>query len=850
MSYSKIKPMLLGTPVVLLGIFLIASCTTGQKRGTPAPAPATTSMTTPAEPVVSSRLVPGPNDPRIAYVTARLMEQFHYTLRPLDTEMSKRFFDSYVDSLDPRHEDFLQTDLDEFSIYRTNLDKLTTGGEGAADLTPAFAIYKRYLQRLEEHDAYAQSLIKQDRFKFNTDDWIALDRRHSPFPKNMEEAEKLWAQQLKFEYLQDKLTKELVGPNGQVLTNGQVTKLTKAQTTTILDGLSHHYDWNLHNYTNWDGTDVLQAYLNGLTHAYDPHSDYFNPEHAQDFSITMNLSLFGIGAQLMEDDGYCTINRLVPGGPAEKSKKLHEKDRIMAVAQGTNAPVDVVDMDLGKVVQMIRGPKATEVRLTISPDSDRALRKVVSLVRDEIKLDDQAAKAKLIDLPDAKGGTTRLGVIDLPSFYAPVPTGDTDGQATPRFTSVDVAKLVNKLKDEGVDGIILDIRSNPGGSLDEAVKLTGLFITNGPVVLARAPDGSVNIDADTDPGILYSGPLAVMINRYSASASEIAAAALQDYDRALIVGDSSSFGKGTVQSLNSLDRLVWPATPTATNNPGVVKITIRKFYRVSGGSTQFKGVVPDIILPDPLDHQPDIESEATLDNPLPWDTIPSSTYTKFNMVQQYVPILSKLSSVRVATNQDFNYIRDDIAELEKMHSDKGITLNEHDAIKERQDNQIRLRAREAERASRPPVPIKIYDITLADADKPGLPAPSYYPGVLETNFDDPTTITFKPAISDSGTNYSADDKAVAAGMGLNLATGTFKNGLNSETNFVSTTVSADKNERATITINTFANSTVTVSKGTVKVKNLPDLDPLLTETTKIMQDYIALMSQSNTLTKN
>ena len=727
MRYLKFTTFVLATPMVLLGFFFITSCATGQKAS-PLPDGTVAMLAAPSGPGV---LTPGPNDPRIAYVTARLLEQLHYTQQPLDTLLSERFFDEYVDSLDTRHENFLQSDLAEFSYFRTNLDSLTTGSGTTANLTPAFAIYQRFIERLLQHNAYALALLKQDHFKFNTDERIPIDRRHEPYPKDLDEAHKLWEQQLRFEYLQEKLSKELTNVNDVI-----EVSLPKTAATNITDFLTHHYLSNLHTYTNFDSTDVLQSYLEALSHAYDPHSDYFNLEHANDFAIQMNLSLFGIGAQLVEDDGFTTINKLIVGGPAEKSKKLTEKDRIVAVAQGTNPPVNVVDMELGKVVQLIRGPKATEVRLTISPESDRAARKIVTLVRDEIKLDDQAAKARLIELPDNKGGTTRVGVIDLPSFYAPVGVSASDSGgdgATPKYTSVDVSNLVVKLKQENVNGIVIDLRTDPGGSLEEAVKFTGLFIKEGPVVLARSPDGPISVDSDTDPGILYSGPLAVMINRYSASASEIAAAALQDYDRAIIVGDSSSFGKGTVQSLNPLRPFVWPATPTATNDPGVVKITIRKFYRVSGGSTQFKGVVSDIILPDPLDYQPDIESEATLDYPLPWDTIPSASYTKFGMAQQFVAALNKKSAARVATNQEFIYIKQDIAEMQKMQAGKSITLNEHEAIKERQDNHTREKARDAERDSRAPESLKVYDISLADAAKPGLPAPSYYPGMLETN---------------------------------------------------------------------------------------------------------------------
>jgi carboxyl-terminal processing protease len=669
------------------------------------------------------RLSPGPNDGRIAYVTAKLLENYHYLQQPLDKDMSAKFFDGYIETLDPRRENFLQADIDEFWHYRTNLDTLTIGAHGTADLTPAFEIYARFIQRLQQHDEFVQELLKQDKFKFNGNDRLMADRRHAPWPKDLDEAKELWREQVRYQYLQEKLGREISATN-----DNAAVPLPKNAAADIADTLAHHYRWSFHSATNADSTDVLQAYLEALAHAYDPHSDYMNTEHAQDFSINMSLALFGIGAQLVEDDGFCTINKVIPGGPAEKSKQVDQNDRIVAVAQSGKPPVDVVDMELGKVVQMIRGPKGTQVQLTISPAADHTARRVVTLTRDEVKLDDQdhQASAKLIETPDGHGGTNRIGVIDLPSFYATIPLSGNDN-STPTYTSTDVAKLIKKLKQEKVAGIILDLRNNPGGSLEEAVKFTGLFIKDGPVVLARSPDGNVSVDSDPDPSVLYDGPLAVMINRFSASAAEIAAAALQDYGRAIIVGDTSTHGKGTVQNLNSLRPFVWSADGAANNDPGTVKITIRKFYRVSGASTQLKGVVPDIILPDILNYSTDI-GETSLENPLPWDTIPSASYTKLNLVEPCLAALRQQSDARVATNQDFIYIQQDIAQFKKLQADKTVSLNEREQIKERLANQVRQKAREKEQAARRNSGLKIYDITVGDADKPGLP-----PALGQTN---------------------------------------------------------------------------------------------------------------------
>jgi carboxyl-terminal processing protease len=580
-----------------------------------------------------------------------------------------------------------------------------------ADLTPAFMIYQRYLERFQQHAVYVDELLKQDRFKFNTDEKIQLDRRHDPFPKDLAEARSLWRQHLRYDYLQEKLASEISN------TNDTFTVLLPANAgTNIIATLARHNRWSLRMMTNLDSSSVLSVYLNALAHAYDPHSDYLSAPRAQDFSIGMNLSLFGIGAQLNEDDGYCTIRSLVPGGPAAKSRQLKEKDRILAVAQGGKPPVDVVDMELEKVVQQIRGPKGTEVRLTISPAADRAARKVVTLIRDEIKLEDSEAKAQLVEMTDGHGGTNRLGIIDLPSFYAPMPVDPSStNRPTPKYTSADVAKLINRLKQEKVAGIVIDLRSNPGGSLEEAIKFTGLFIKEGPVVLARNPDGQVVVDSDTDEQQLYDGPLAVMVNRFSASASEIAAAALQDYGRALIVGDTSTHGKGTVQSMNPLK----PFFLGSTNDPGELKITIRKFYRVSGASTQFKGVVPDIVLPDVLNYDQQI-GETALDNALPWDTIEPVSYPKSNLVQPFLADLRARSDARIATNQDFLYVQEDIGQYQKLEADRTATLNEHEAIKERERIFQQNKKREAERSARPVSGLKVYEITVKNADQPGL----------------------------------------------------------------------------------------------------------------------------------
>ena len=758
--------------------------------------------------VPTTALAPGPNDGRIAYVTARLLEQNHYLRHPLDDDFSEKFLDRYLETLDPQHIHFTEGDLAEFETYRTNLDNLTLTRNGVADTTPAYKIFNRFRQRLDERVAYAQALLKTEKFEFNTDERTLLNRKDAPYPHDLNEAKALWRQRLRYEYLQEKLGRAGAKTNA-VATNNDAASATNSATASgavekkkteaeeIVDTLNRRYNRNVHMFNEWDNEDVLELYLTSLAHVYDPHSDYFNSRQAENFSIQMSLALFGIGAELTSEDGYCTIRKLVAGGPAFKSKLIKDKDRIVAVAQSNTPPVDVVDMGLNKVVQMIRGPKGTEVSLTLIPPDSSGPRRVVTLVRDEIKLEDQAAKAKIIDLPTSAGKTVRLGVIDLPSFYATIDLGGgkksnlpgdgDDTKATPRSTSEDVARLLAKFQRENVNGVILDLRRNGGGSLEEAVKLTGLFIKDGPVVQVAGPGDRVpQVDDDTDPTIQYDGPLIVLTSRFSASASEILAGALQDYGRALIVGDISTHGKGTVQNLNALRNWVQP-TATATNDPGALKTTIKKFYRASGASTQLRGVNPDIVLPSVFNYSKEI-GESALENPLEWDTIPSAKYDKVNRVAPFVADLLQRSNDRVATNQDFNYIREDIEQYRKMQADKTISLNEQQRLKEKDETDARLKARDKERLARKEPDQKVYELTLRQTQLPGLPPP-----VSKTN-------------------------SVTAQNGGNISTPT------TATNATAATPPAALDE------------------------SLPGVDATLDETERILMDYIGLMRQKSLAT--
>ena len=696
-----------------------------------------------------------PDEAAIAKLTSRILMQMHYLhlQQSLDDQVSSQFLDRYLERLDSLHIHFLQSDLKEFEQYRTTLDDLTKAG----DVSPARAIFKRFSERVEQRMAYVAQLLKAGEFEFAGDDRYNFDRHKAPYPKDLDEAKKIWRQHLRYEYLEEKLNPDTSKPGSAKTTTASTNGVNKLDDGREIDSkaspvkggqtadlkpkapkthaeivktLTRRYTRILRFWQEFDGGDVVQVYLTALMRVYDPHSDYYGKATLENFAMSMNLSLFGIGALLESEDGYCKIKELKPG-PALRSKKLKPGDRIVGVAQGDNEPVDVVDMKLSKVVDMIRGPKDTRVRLTVLPvdATDPSARVEVALVRDKIKLEDEEAKSKIIELTGKDKKATRLGVIDLPSFYAgfdikdggPTHLASSDERTATKSTTEDVARLLKKLMVENVAGVILDLRHNGGGSLEEAINLTGLFIKEGPVVQVKDAEGNLIKDEDTDASVLYDGPLIVLTDRFSASASEILAGALQDYGRALIVGDSSTHGKGTVQSLIQLEPYVHRFVRESTNNPGAVKVTIRKFYRPSGSSTQLRGVVPDIILPSRNNYAE--VGEASLENPLAWDTIESAKYEKLNRIQPILPEVRKRSEARVAADRDFSYLQEDIALFKKLMADKSVSLNEETRLKEKKENEQRAEARKKERQARHEAEDKVYEITLKQADLPGLPPP-------------------------------------------------------------------------------------------------------------------------------
>jgi carboxyl-terminal processing protease len=760
----------------------------------------------------ASPLAAGTNDGRIAVVTAWMLKEAHYLHYPFNAKLSSRFLDRYIDTLDPQHLHFLQSDLAEFETYRDKLGTLTQN----LDTSPAFVIFNRFMQRQDEQAAEVQAALDAGAPDFARDARILLNRKEEPFPKDLTEARQLWRDRLRYEYLQERLNKEGHEEMAKVLLSKhnaiEFSRTWEDIHDDIVNIIGRRYGRILRNWREWDSDKVLEIYLTSLAHVYDPHSDFFDKSDLENFSISMSLSLFGIGAVLGSEDGYCKIQELNPSGPAAKGKKVKVNDRIVAVAQGGKEPVDVVDMPLNKVVELIRGPKGTEVRLTIIPADavDPSTRTTVSLIRDQIKLEDQQAKAKIIDVPTRNGETCRLGVIDLPSFYASFPLLGAD-KTDSKSTTVDVAKLLGKLKAEKVRGVILDLRHNGGGSLEEAINLTGLFIKEGPVVQIKDSANEVQVDKDRDPSVEYDGPLIVLTSRFSASASEILAGALQDYGRALLVGDARTHGKGTVQSLNELAMYIAHRFPNVnTNVPpetyGALKLTTRKFYRASGSSTQLKGVVPDIVLPSINDHF-DSLGEDKLDNPLEWDTIPSAEYEKLNRVQPYLTELERRSSQRVATEKDFDYVREDIKQVEKAVADKSISLNEEQRLKEKEEADARQKAREAELKARKPSAEIVYPITLNDVYTPGLPQP-----LGKTN--SPSLTGSKGPGTAPARQEGKDDGGLAAAAG------------------------------------TKATSSSIIDPDEADPEKPPAIDVELLEAERILQDYISVLPKESALTVN
>ncbi|PWK85879.1 carboxy terminal-processing peptidase [Fulvimonas soli] len=599
-------------------------------------------------PRAASTLPLKPTDPQAdaAQLSARFLTRFHYDAKPLDDAMSQRIYKAYVDLLDGEKVFFTQADMDKFAPLKTRLDDAIWN----RDLSGPFAMFNLYVQRAVDRMSYARALVRQG-FDLSRDESYTFDRKDAAWPKDQAELDDLWRKRTKNDWLRLKLA----GKNDE----------------DIRKTLDRRYANYIERVKQLDGEDAFQTFMTAYAETTDPHTDYLGPRQAENFDISMKLSLEGIGAVLQQREEYIQVREVVPAGPAAKSGKIHVGDRIAAVGQGASGPmVDVIGWRVDDVVKLIRGKKGTTVRLEILP-ADVGLdgkHELVTLVRQKVSIEEQAAKKKVIEIDD--GGVKRkIGVIDLPTFYSDF-GARRDGDQNYKSATRDVARLLGELKQEGVQGVIVDLRNNGGGSLDEANELTGLFIDQGPVVQVRKANGEVDAQGDEQPGMAWSGPLAVLVNRGSASASEIFAAAIQDYGRGLIIGQPT-FGKGTVQNLVDLDRFA--QNDGEKPQLGELKMTIAEFFRINGGSTQLKGVTPDIQFPKNGDEKD--FGESTYDNALAWTQIAPADYKPVADLKAYLPQLQAAHDARVAKSPAWKLMLDELAQYRKMRDQTTISLN-------------------------------------------------------------------------------------------------------------------------------------------------------------------------------
>ena len=568
--------------------------------------------------------------------TKRITAQFtraHYKQIKIDDLLSEQIFDRYIKQLDYARNVFLASDVQGFEQYRDDFDTVIARGK----LDIAYQIYNLNLQRRLERYNFALSLLESEKpFNFELEESYNFDREDAERPTTVDELNELWRKKVKY----DALNLTLAGKDWE----------------KIQEVLGKRYRYAIKRLKQSESEDVFQVVMNSFARVVEPHTSYLSPRNAERFQMEMNLSLEGIGAVLRAEEDYTVIQSVVSGGPADKSNELKPKDRIVGVSQDDKDFVDVIGWRLDDVVELIKGPKGSKVRLQVlgAESEDDGSIKVVSIIRDTIKLEDRAAKSEVYFEKEGDENSKKLGVITIPSFY--------------NNLSRDVKLEISKLKEENVEGIIVDLRGNGGGSLTEATLLTGLFIDKGPVVQVRDGANRVQVNSDKDGVSFYDGPLTVMVDRYSASASEIFSAAIQDYGRGVIVGEHT-FGKGTVQQHRGLGRVY-----DLYDNPfGSIQFTIAKFYRINGGSTQHRGVLPDINFPSAVD--PADWGESREENALPWDQIPKARYNKLNDISQDLSYLNSLHSSRVAENQEFNYLLSDIEEYKIEKDDKTISLN-------------------------------------------------------------------------------------------------------------------------------------------------------------------------------
>lgn len=595
-----------------------------------------------------------------------ILSRYHYNKFQLGDSLSSVIFDRYIKSLDPSRSYFLKSDIDEFEAFRYKIDDFLKLGE----LNPGFTIFNRFKDRLNERIDFVQNILN-DEFDFTKDEYYQIDREDADWLNSSNDANEIWRLRVKNDALN--------------------LKIAGKEWSAVKETLKKRYESYRKAVIQYNSEDVFQLYMNAYTEALDPHTNYFSPMTSENFNIDMSLSVEGIGAQLQNEDEYVKIAEIIPGGPAAKSGLLLADDKIVGVAQGTDGEmIDIIGWRVNDAVKLIRGEKGTTVRLSILSASDgvNALPKEITLVREKVKLEEQAAKKSMLELLK-DGKPYRIGVITIPKFYSDF-EAQQRGEKDYKSTTRDVKKILAELKEEKVDGVIIDLRNDGGGSLNEAIDLTGLFIKDGPVVQVKNSDGTIEVGEDPDPNIVYDGPLAVIVNRFSASASEIFAGAIQDYGRGLILGEQT-YGKGTVQNLIDLNRLM----PGSKDKLGQVKLTIGKYYRITGGSTQNLGVIPDILFPSAFDaHEFGESSEPSA---LPWDQIKSSQYQMFGDFKMNLSKLKSLHEERIKTDPEFDFLLEDIQLYKDSKSKRLISLNEKIRRQEKEESDERSFQRENER---------------------------------------------------------------------------------------------------------------------------------------------------------
>lgn len=604
-------------------------------------------------------------------IATRFLTNYHYKRTRLDDDLSSQVFDAYLEILDPNRIYFLSSDIALFERYRVGLDDSLRH----SDLLPAYEIFNIYVDRVQERVDYARGRVKQP-FDFTVDEYYQYDREDEPWADSTTQLDEIWRQRVKNDYLR------LV--------------LTDKEPEAIVETLTERYENLERRIHELNTEDVFQFFMNAFATSIEPHTAYLSARTSENFEISMSLSLEGIGALLGRENEYTLISSVVPGGPADQEGSLKAGDRITAVGQGNDGKmVDVIGWRVDDVVDLIRGPKDTLVRLEVLPEDSSVSgpTSMIEIVRNEVKLEEQAAQSEVIEIPvpGSEGEVTKIGVIDLPVFYLDF-NGRAQNKPDYRSSTRDVRRLIGELQEQGVTGIVIDLRNNGGGSLLEATTLTGLFIDTGPVVQVRNSSGRISLEEDVDPGMAWEGPLAVLVNRYSASASEIFAAAIQDYGRGVVIGEPT-FGKGTVQSLLDLDDY------GSSDKPGMgqLKITMAQFFRVNGGSTQNLGVEPDIRFPsfgDPQEY-----GERSMENALPWTSIDPARYESSGDLSQLVAVADSRYHERILSDEEFGWLMSDIESYNEHANETRVSLLEsvgRQKMKEQEDKKAARKAKQGE----------------------------------------------------------------------------------------------------------------------------------------------------------